>query len=297
MLVNPKAAFVLAACALWTWRSWPWLLAGFALPNLAALALFGAPYIQEVWRWGALYSKQGFAVSTGFTRTANWAGFHCALIVAAAWAIWKEKQWRLVMWLLLSLAAVAAGWRFFPRYYFQLLPVMALMAARGYTLLGRCRAVVWLLLLIPLIRFGPRYVELASDLAHHRQTQWSDLALNQDSRAVADRIGHEGTLLVWGYRPDIFAYTRMPAGSRFLDSQPLTGVLADRHLTDSQGIAPELAAANRRELITTKPTWIVDGLGPLNPALAITNYPDLREWLAGYSEAARTRDSVIYRRK
>ena len=89
----------------------------------------------------------------------------------------------------------------------------------------------------------------------------------------------------------------MPAGSRFLDSQPLTGVLADRHLTTSQPFAPEWAARNRRELIASDPTWIVDGLGPLNPALAITNFPDLREWLGNYREIGRTRFSIIYRLK
>jgi hypothetical protein len=215
----------------------------------------------------------------------------------AAYSFWKEKNWRMAGWLLLSLMAVAAGWRFFPRYYFQLLPVMALMAARGYVLLGRRRAVLLLLLLIPLVRFSPRYVTLANDLLHARQTEWSDLAMNQDSHAAADRIDRQGTLLVWGYRPDIFAYTRMAAGSRFLDSQPLTGVLADRHLASSEAAAPELAAQNRRDLIQTRPTWIVDGLGPLNPALAITNYPDLQDWLAGYREVGRTRYSIIYKLK
>ena len=265
MLVNAKAVFLLAACVLWTWRSLPLTLLGFALPNLAAFLWFGEPYIQEVWRWGAMYSERTFAFATGITRTLNWAGFQCALVVAAAYALWKEKQWRMLAWLLLFLAAVAAGWRFFPRYYFQLLPVAVLLAARGYTLLGRWRAIVWVLLLIPLARFGPRYVMLASG-----QTEWSDLAMNQDSREAAGKIGPQGSLLVWGYRPDIFAYTRMPAGSRFLDSQPLTGVLADRHLTNSEVIAPEWAAQNRRELIGTKPDWIVDGLGPLNHSLAIT---------------------------
>jgi hypothetical protein len=195
------------------------------------------------------------------------------------------------------LMAVAAGWRFFPRYYFQLLPVMALMAARGYVLLERRRALLLLLLLIPLVRFGPRYVMLANDLLHDRQTEWIDLAMYQDCRAAADRVDRQGTLLVWGYRPDIFAYSRMAAGSRFLDSQPLTGVLADRHLTNSEAAAPELASQNRRELIQTRPTWIVDGLGPLNPALAITHYPDLQDWLAGYREVGRTRHSIIYRLK
>jgi len=296
-LVNAKAAFVLVACALWTWRAWPLLLTGFAIPNVAALVIFGSAYIEEVWKWGALYSEKGFATSTGVVRTANWIGFQAALVVAAVWAFWRERPWRMIAWLAVSFVAVAAGWRFFPRYYFQLLPVMAIVAARGYTLLGRCRAIVWLLLLIPLVRFGPRYVMLADDLVHHRNPQWNDVALNEDSHAVADRIGSEGTLLVWGYRPDVFAYTRMKAGSRFLDSQPLTGVLADRHLTNAEVVAPDLAARNRRELARTSPDWIVDGLGPLNPSLAITNYADLRAWLAGYSEVGRTRFSVIYKRK
>ena len=297
MLVNPKAAFVLAACALWVGSAWPWLLLGFAIPNAAAFAWFGAPYFEQVWKWGAMYSGHGFSLANGFMRTLNWAGFQCALVAGAAYAFCREKNWRMGGWLLLSLAGVAAGWRFFPRYFFQLLPVMTLMAARGYVLLGRRRVILLALLLIPLVRFGPRYVMLANDLAHGRQTEWSDLALDQDSHAAADRIDRQGTLLVWGYRPDIFAYTRMQAGSRFLDSQPLTGVLADRHLTDSTPAAPDLAARNRAELIQTKPDWIVDGLGPLNPALAITKYPDLRDWLANYKEAGRTRYTVIYRRQ
>jgi hypothetical protein len=299
LLVNAKALFVLAACVFFAWRGAGWLLAGFAVPNIVALIWFGRPYIDQVWRWGAIYSEQTFTFATGFIRTANWAGFQSALIVGAAFALCKEERWRWKMaaWLLLSLVAVAAGWRFFPRYYFQLLPVLALLAARGYTLLGRCRFIMLALLLIPLIRFGPRYVMLANDLAHGRQSNWTDLALNQDSKAASDRIGHLGTLLVWGYRPDVFTYTRMPAGSRFLDSQPLTGVLADRHLVSSQPFAPEWAAHNRRELIANDPTWIVDGLGPLNPALAITNFPDLREWLANYREVGRTHFSVIYKLK
>jgi hypothetical protein len=299
LLVNAKAFFVLAACAFFAWPAAGWLGAGFVIPNIVALVWFGRPYIDQVWRWGAMYSEQTFALSTGFIRTANWAGFQAALVVGAAVALYKAERlrWKMAAWLLLSLVAVAAGWRFFPRYYFQLLPVMALLGARGYTLLGRWRIAMLALLLIPAIRFGPRYVQLANDLAHGRETVWNDIALNEDSQAAADQIGRTGTLLVWGYRPDIFTYTRMPAGSRFLDSQPLTGVLADRHFTTSQPFAPAWAERNRRELVASDPTWIVDGLGPLNPALAITNFPDLTEWLGNYRAVGRTRFTVIYKLK
>ena len=146
-----------------------------------------------------------------------------------------------------------------------------------------------------MVRFGPRYAILAADLLHHRPHQWSDLVLAEDSEAAASLLaGHPGTLLVWGYRPDVFAWSRREAGTPFLDSQPLTGVLADRHLTNSEVFYPELAARNRQELAKTNPTYIVDGLGPLNPALAISSYPDLQAWLSRYHEAGRTRFSVVY---
>jgi hypothetical protein len=152
-------------------------------------------------------------------------------------------------------------------------------------------------LLVPLVRFGPRYVELGSDLLHHRAHVWRDLAMEQDSRAAAELLQGPGDLLVWGYRPEIYAMSGKPAATRFLDSQPLNGVLADRHLIESRPSAAALAQRNRAELIRTKPEWIVDGLGPYNPRLAITQFADLREWLAGYREVGRTAGSVVYRRK
>jgi hypothetical protein len=291
LLLNSKAVFVLAACLLW---AGPLVLAGFALPVIASFAWFGRPYYEQVWQWGALYSTHGFAFQTGFVRTLNWAGFQAALLAGAAFFLFKDRNWRWLAWVLLSLVAVAAGWRFFPRYYFQLLPPLVLMSARGYTLLQNRRWILLILLFIPLVRFGPRYVQLAM----HGDSQWSDLALQRDSRAAANLLSPPAaTLLVWGYRPDIFVFSRLPAGTPFLDSQPLTGVLADRHLTNSDSIAPELAANNRQRLIQTTPTWIADGLGPLNPSLAIAQYPDLQAWLANYEVAGRTNATILYRRK
>ncbi len=312
LLFNSKGIFVLAACVVWQFRALPLLLAGFLVPNaIAALVLWVAgalpAYWHQVWVWGWLYSKSSFVeqpLRTGLLRTLDWLGFQSALVLGAAWFWWTDRtrdRWRFAGWVAISLAGVVGGWRFFPRYYFLLLPPMALLAARGYTLLGARRVVLFLALLIPLVRFGPRYALLARDLAAGRQPQWSDLAMSQDSRRAArivESLAHPGdTLLVWGYRPDVFADTRLPAGTRFLDSQPLTGVLADRHLTRSDVIAPELAARNRQELTHTAPTFIVDGLGPYNPELVITAYPELDAWLRNYDLVARTKHSVIFRRR
>jgi len=191
---------------------------------------------------------------------------------------------------------VAAGWRFFPRYYFLLLAPVTLAAARGFTLLGRKRDFVALLLLIPATRFGPRYVLLASG-----QTEWTDTAMDRDSRqaaALVRQMAHPGdTLFVWGYRPELYVYTRLPAATRFLDSQPLTGVPADRHLTQSQPLEIEAPHRRRLELAHSAPTFIMDGLGLYNPRLAISHYPELRPWFAPYREVGRTSGTVIYRRE
>lgn len=312
LLANSKAAFVLAACALWQPRALPWLIAGAAVPQAAVILLFAAQgalrdYYEQVWQLGGLYARSTFIehpFREGLLRTVNWAGFHLALVAGAAWYWVRERdsdRWRMLGWAALSLAAVAAGWRFFPRYYFQILPVFVLAAARGYTLLGRRRWIMLLLLLVPLVRFGPRYASLAGDLAAGRPHEWRDTGIDRDSRIAANqilRLARPGdTLFVWGYRPDLYAYTRLPAATRYLESQPLSGVFADRHLFQQAAVAPESARARRVQIVQSHPEFIADGLGALNPALAIDTYPELRDWLAEYRLVTRTGATIIYKRQ
>jgi hypothetical protein len=230
-------------------------------------------------------------------RTVNWAGFHAAAVVAAIrFAVERERWTKWLAWLAISLAAVAAGMRFFPRYYFMLLPVVVLMAARGFTLMpARRREIVLLLLLIPLTRFAPSYYAAATD------STWRDVGMDNASRSAAvfvrERARPGDTLFVWGYRPEIYSYSGLRAAAVYLDSQPLTGVPADRHLTRTEPVETEQAARRRRELTSTRPTFVLDGLGLYNPRLAIVAYPELREWIAGYEEIGRVGQTVVYRRR
>src|ERR1035441_7496709 len=151
------------------------------------------------------------------------------------------------------------------------------------------------LLLIPLARFAPTYVMAARDAG------WRDTAMDRDSRAAAatvNALAKPGdTLFVWGFRPEIYVYSRLPAATRFLDSQPLTGVPADRHLTQSTPVETRESLARRAELAASRPTFVVDGLGEYNRHLAVTEFGDLRAWMAAYREVGRSAGSVIYRRQ
>ena len=309
LLCSSKAVFVLAACALWQWRQLPLLLLGFLAPNALALGWMwlqgsAGEYYRQAWQWGRIYAANTFVehpVKEGLTRTANWMGFHAALVVGAIVAVRRER--RLAMWILLSLTGVILGVRFFPRYYFLLLPPMIISAARGWSILinvdtdvdaarREARATgailaLCVMLVVPLIRFGKPYAS-------------GDIVMDRDSRAAAEKLralSHSGdTLFVWGFRPDIFIDSRLPAGTRFLESQPISGVLADRHLFSNVAVAPGFTAPNVHEVLTTKPTWIVDGLGLYNPSLALTKEPALAEWVSHYTEVARTDFSILYRR-
>jgi len=315
-LVNPKALFAFAVCAIWLWPDWLPLLCGFAIPILIAfLCALGCGawhgYLQQVWAWGFLYaegSPVSHPFSLGVVRTADWLGFHAALTAGAIFAFTTDLRGhrrRMVTWLALSFAAVCLGTRFAPHYFFQLLPAMVIAATPGIVgalrrLPTRAAAILAMLLLVPLIRFGPRYFRLAYDDLSHRDPQWPDVALDLDSQQAARMIrslAHPGdTLFVWGYRPDVYVYTRLIPPGLFWDSQPLTGVPADRHLSTTQAIYGGPAAGNRQILIRSDPTFLVDGLGLLNPKLRPGVYPELRPWLAHYRLVASTKLSLIYRR-
>ena len=49
-----------------------------------------------------------------------------------------------------------------------------------------------------------------------------------------------------------------------------------------------------KRLMASRPDVLVDGLSLYNRALSMDRYPELRAWLGGYREVARTQGSVIY---
>ncbi|HLH02252.1 MAG TPA: glycosyltransferase family 39 protein [Bryobacteraceae bacterium] len=315
-LFNAKAVFVAAVCGLWLLDALLPLVAGFACATVAAALAAWATgtldgYWQQVWQWGWIYAAGSPVVhplTLGAVRTLDWLGFHAALALGTIFTFrysQRPDRWRLGSWLLLSFAAVCVGTRFAPHYYLQLLPVLVVAGARG--LLLACEryrrlaiAVICVALAVPLVRFGPRYAMLAWDLSTGKPVAWRDATLDVDSQAAARLIRSEArpgdTLFVWGYRPDVYVFTRLTSDGKFWDSQPVTGVPADRHLHASGPIYAGPAAQNRTDFVKTKPIWFVDGLGLMNPHLAPVVFPEVREFLKNYREAGRTKLSIVYRR-
>jgi hypothetical protein len=114
---------------------------------------------------------------------------------------------------------------------------------------------------------------------------------------VLENAGSGATLYVWGYRPEIYVYTKLRPALRFLDSQAMTGVPADRHLSQSQVVLTYGTREARAALAQSHPDILVDGLSLYNPALSMTNYAELRPWFAGYVEIARSKGTIVYKRR
>jgi 4-amino-4-deoxy-L-arabinose transferase-like glycosyltransferase len=298
--LNVKGIFVLACAALY--GSPVNLFAGFLIPNVIVvlwLAVTGSlpDYWAQVWKWGWLYASGGSAVRSGLLSLLGWFGFHAALVLAAI-RFWMRERSRTLPWFLLALLFTLIGLRPAPRYFNILLPPLIIAAAGGWALARaglqpRSRAVQILCLAaltVPLIRFAPRYL---------RPTLQADTAMDRESRQAAETITSAAkpndTIFIWGYRPNIVAYTRLSVGSQIWDSQPLTGVPADRHLSDSRAVDATWAAQNRQQLIRTQPTFLVDGLSQYNPRLAIRGYPDLADWLSHYCEIGHAAGIAVYR--
>ena len=135
LLCSSKAIFVLAACALWQWRALPMLLAGFALPNAIAHRMDGRSRLGSRVIIGKSGNGDRFMPPTrsskirgseGVKRTADWLGFHAALAMGAILSLWRERKWRIAAWIGIAFIGVVLGLRFFPRYYFLLLPPMTI---------------------------------------------------------------------------------------------------------------------------------------------------------------------------
>lgn len=317
--MNIKGAAVLLACLIFCPAGWPVMLAGFLAPNALLLAWLVAQhalpaYLESVWRWGILYAGAppgDSPVESALIRVRNWFGFHAPLTLVAAWYWLRVKDAiskRTFAWAAVSFAAAGVGWRFSPHYLNQLLPPLAVAGARGISILaGETRAplrrigagLLAATALLAIIRFGPRYFLLAADDLAGRRHAWRDVALDQESRqasALIRTLAREGdTIFIWGYRPNIIVYTRLAVASRMWESQPLTGVPADRHLRAANSVDPERARQNRAELVLSSPSFIVDGLSPYNPKLDIAGYSDLAAWFQRYCPAGRAGLTTVYR--
>jgi len=190
--------------------------------------------------------------------------------------------------------------------------------------------------IITLVRSHTRTAQLAVDFARGTRSgsnaEWYHEKLNRDERMVAAAVrdlsdtadttsplGAEALradsprtrvaaresdyLFVWGSRAEIYYWSGLLPASRYLSTQPLTGVPADvHHAGESPRVIDESAStAARLELLKdleqTRPKYIVDELGFFSNELSIESYPEFREFLRDYKNIGTEGEFILYRNR
>jgi hypothetical protein len=129
-------------------------------------------------------------------------------------------------------------------------------------------------------------------------------AMRLDGPRYRPEEGPHDYLFVWGYRPEIYYWSGLLPASRFLSTQPLTGVPADVHYF-GDGSRPLLdpgstaQARNQllRDLEQTRPKFIVDELGMFNSELSLEDFSEFREFMQQYKQFGTTGRFLVYRRR
>jgi len=246
----------------------------------------------------------------------------------------------LLIWFAVSFFGVATGGRFFAHYYFLGLPSLCLIGARGLVLIisalqARNRQLSALAISLLTVGFFYTLGRTHQDTAR-LALDWirgTSSRINREARIVAatvrdiadpadtvDRVGVEAIreggprmrssdgpcdfLFVWGNWPEVYYWSGLLPASRYLSTQPLTGVPADvqyggagyRVILDAS-----LTAAARAELVRdlerTPPKYVVDELGFRDSELSIMRYSELQEFMNNYERRSSDVSIPIYVRR
>jgi len=140
--------------------------------------------------------------------------------------LWSEnsaKRTALLILLAASAIGAAAGGRFYPHYYIQLIPPLALLAAPYYARIWSCRdqpphwllrpATSYALLALTVVAF---FIASYVGLASRRQATEAGRYLFKNS-APGDR------LFIWGHSTPIYLESRLRPACRYILTFPLTG--------------------------------------------------------------------------
>ncbi len=235
-LTKQTAATTLLPLAFLAWkfrraRGLAVLAIAFAVPILLAALIFG---FHDFFFWvftgsgGYLDASGvlGYAAGLGAKNTGWFLFGSAALIVlaASAWKHWRDDA-DLWLWLVSGLIAVAAGLRFFPHYYLQVIPPLALLAGRGlvsHSFFDRRAGIVLVavLALVPVASYLPTAFEQRTDRNLHLAL--AAAAYARQHTKPGDRI------LVWGQAPEVYwASDRRPA-TRFPTTGFVTGASGGR---------------------------------------------------------------------
>ena len=245
----------------------------------------------------------------GMVNTLAFLGACLPLVIAAMMACRdKTKIWagrtaeRTALFGLLAASAIgaAAGARFYPHYYVQLIPPLALLAAPYYARLwsGTMQPPHWLL------RPRVTYAWLALTIIAFSIVHWVGLAQrrvpSEAGRYLSTHSSPDDRIFVWGQSSETYLDAHRRPASRYITTFPLTGYVFGGPIPgfDTRSrILPGAWTKLEQDFARHPPIYIVDlQADPKTAQFPAKNFPILTKLLAErYQPVAHTAEGVIYR--
>jgi 4-amino-4-deoxy-L-arabinose transferase-like glycosyltransferase len=240
--------------------------------------------------------------------TIAFVGACLPIVVGAAMALGRADLWqgrtaeRLALggWLGASVIGASAGGRFYPHYYVQLVPPLALLAAAAAADLWN-RA--------PDSRFAGNALRAAAvcvvlTIVAFSISHWRGLAMRragtEAGRYLREHAALNARLFVWGQEGRIYADSRLRPATRYLATFPLTGYVFGgpiAGLDTSRWIRPGAWSIFAREFDSRRPEYVVDTQTRSDALYPVGKFPDMANRLtACYHVEARVKEGTIYRR-
>jgi 4-amino-4-deoxy-L-arabinose transferase-like glycosyltransferase len=300
------------------------LIAGFGFTlGIVALVLHQQHILSDAYYW----TIRDHAIYHGSTDIVFWLkGIGISLAHAVAWlplvllcvvsiqesqkrcaCYWKNREPELVALLILlgvSCIGVSASGRFYPHYYLQLLPPLALL---GAPVLGaiwtNARTYHFFMLRPRTMRISLGATAFAF-LIVNTFTLWQQRPLHELSQYVREHSAPEDKVFFWGATDYLYAEAQRRPASRYIHTFPLTGYIFgsplrfDPHHDTTDRIRPGAWKTLQEEFCQSPPSYFVDtDPGTIAKKYPPSRYPFLKRFLAqNYEVVLSTPNGVIYKR-
>jgi 4-amino-4-deoxy-L-arabinose transferase-like glycosyltransferase len=287
------------------------LTAGFfAAVGLVTLVLWKQGILRDAFYWTiADHDIPHVFWERGILLTLAFIGVCLPLIVGTImvcgdkseiWAARRAERRALLGLLGASAIGAAAGARFYPHYYIQLIPPLALLAAPYY-------ARLWSRTIQPphwLLRPAVTYAWLALTVVVLLIIHWTALAPrrvpSESGRYLSTYSAPEDRIFVWGHTPKIYLDAHRRPACRYITTFPLTGYIFGGSIPGfdtSSRILPGAWTILERDFAKHPPTYIIDVQSdPRTAQYPVKDFPILAKLLKErYQLVARTREGMIYR--
>jgi 4-amino-4-deoxy-L-arabinose transferase-like glycosyltransferase len=216
------------------------------------------------------------------------------------WAGRTPEGAALIGLLAASAIGAAAGARFYPHYYVQLIPPLALLAAPYYARLwsGTIQPHYWLL------HSRVTYAWLGLSIIAFSIAHWVGLAQrrvpSEEGRYLLTHSARGDRIFVWGQSSKIYLDAHGRPACRYITTFPLTGFVFGGPIPGFDTryrIQPGAWTILEQDFEKHPPSYIVDLSSEPGALYPVRDFPILAKLLAEqYQPVARTSEGVIYRR-